>query len=366
MAGTHLPGLQLSEAFYWEVVRPILDAHFPGIEHAAALIGSGSEVLGFDDAMSADHHYGPRVLLFLRDEAHALYSERIHAVLAEQLPYSFRGYSTNFSEPDPDDHGVQHLQPIGSGLVNHRVELYTVRGFFADYLGIDPGAELTPADWLTAPQQKLRTVVDGALYYDSIGLEEARRRLTWYPHDLWLYLLASGWARIGQEEHLTGRAGMAGDEVGAALIAGRLVRDVMRLCFLLERTYAPYPKWFGTAFRQLRCGPELLPVLESVLHGASWEARETSLVVAYERLAWMHNQLALTRPMPEEVRAFFGRPYRVIALHGFADELLRAIRDPEVQAIAQQPPIGNVDLFSDNTDLLSNLSRQSVLRQLYR
>ena len=37
----------------------------------------------------------------------------------------------------------------------------------------------------------------------------------------------------------------------AALIAARLVRDVMRLAFLMEREYPPYPKWFGTAFSGL-------------------------------------------------------------------------------------------------------------------
>ncbi len=38
---------------------------------------------------------------------------------------------------------------------------------------------------------------------------------------------------------------MIGDEVGSALIGSRLVRDIMRLCFLMEQTYAPYAKWFG-------------------------------------------------------------------------------------------------------------------------
>jgi len=37
------PGLQLSERFYWEAVRPILDAHFPDLPHAAALLGTGSD-----------------------------------------------------------------------------------------------------------------------------------------------------------------------------------------------------------------------------------------------------------------------------------------------------------------------------------
>ncbi len=46
-----IPGLELSRLFYWEVVRPLMDRHYPGLPHAAALIGLGSEVLGFDTQM---------------------------------------------------------------------------------------------------------------------------------------------------------------------------------------------------------------------------------------------------------------------------------------------------------------------------
>jgi hypothetical protein len=360
-----LPGLQLSERFYWEAVRPLMDSHFPALPHAAALIGSGSEILGFDDAMSTDHHFGPRVMLFLRPEDHARTADALWTLLADRLPYTFYGYPTNFSAPDPHDNGVQHLQVVEHGPVNHRAEIFTVRDFLTNYLGIEPDAPLTPADWLILPQQKLRTTVGGALYHDAIGLEAARQRLGWYPHDLWLYLLAAGWARIGQEEHLMGRAGLVGDEVGSALIGARLVRDVMRLGFLMERVYAPYPKWFGTAFRHLACGPALLPVLEEALHARTWQARETQLVSAYEALAQLHNALGVTKPLPEQARLFFGRPFRVMALHGFADELLRSITDPAVQALAQHPPIGAIDQISDNTDLLENLVWQPALRQLY-
>ena len=65
MGDEYLPGLKLGEAFYAEAVRPLLDETFPGLPHAAALIGSGSEILGFDDEMSTDHHFGPRAMLFL-------------------------------------------------------------------------------------------------------------------------------------------------------------------------------------------------------------------------------------------------------------------------------------------------------------
>lgn len=360
-----LPGLQLCGEFYREAVRPILDAHFPGLEYSAALIGHGSEVLGFDDAMSSDHHWGPRVMLFLRPEEHPRLESVIKGTLANHLPYTFRGYSTHFSEPDPSDNGVQHAENITSGPVNHRVEILTPAGYFADDFGFDLRAEPAPADWLTFPQQKLRTFTAGAVYHDGIGLEAQRERFRWYPQDVWLYLLAAGWARIGQEEHLMGRAGLVGDEIGSAIIGARLVRDIMRLGFLMEKVYAPYPKWFGTAFRRLDCAAELSPHLQKALAAQTWQERERHLVPAYEKLARMHNQLAVTSPLPGTARNFFGRPFRVMALHGFSDRILEQIHDPAVKNSASNPLIGNIDLFSDNTDLLESPHFRPQLRRLF-
>ncbi len=56
-------GLELSRQFYSEAVRPILDARFSSLPHSAALLGRGSEVLGYDDEMSTDHDWKPRPAL---------------------------------------------------------------------------------------------------------------------------------------------------------------------------------------------------------------------------------------------------------------------------------------------------------------
>src|ERR1017187_6949966 len=59
--GTFIPGLRLAGEFYAEAVRPLLDAAFPALRYAAALLGPGSEVRGFDTARSTDHDWGPRL-----------------------------------------------------------------------------------------------------------------------------------------------------------------------------------------------------------------------------------------------------------------------------------------------------------------
>ena len=47
MAPDFVPGLRLAREFYATSVRPLLQSQFPGLAYAAALLGPGSEVLGF-------------------------------------------------------------------------------------------------------------------------------------------------------------------------------------------------------------------------------------------------------------------------------------------------------------------------------
>jgi len=71
-----LTGIELARKFYTECVYPILTKHFGSIFYdnstlfSACLIGHGSEVLGFDTAMSEDHDFGPRVQIFLNSSEH--------------------------------------------------------------------------------------------------------------------------------------------------------------------------------------------------------------------------------------------------------------------------------------------------------
>jgi len=360
-----IPGIELAGKFYQEAIRPVLESDFSGVPYSAALLGPGSETLGFDTEMSTDHHWGPRAMVFLSERDYERYACAITESLRQKLPVRFCGYSTNYTAPDPHDHNVQLLQEVENGPVNHRVEVHTMRDFFLGYLGFDLDQTLEAPDWLTFPEQKLRTIIAGGVYHDGLGLQAVRERFKYYPRDVWLYLMASGWNRIGQEEHLMGRAGMADDELGSALIGSRLVRDLMRLCFLIEKQYAPYPKWFGTAFARLTCAEALAPSLRRAQFAETWIEREQGLIEAYQQVAEMHNALEITEPLPANVKDFFGRPFKVIALQGFADALRRRITDPKVQWIANRHLIGGIDMISDNTDILSNPIWRPTLRSLF-
>ena len=357
-----IPGLRLSELFYHEAVGPILASSFPTLQYSSALLGSGSEVLGLDTPQSTDHHWGPRLQIFLSVDDYAAHAASMNQALSKQLPHRFRDYPTNFGPPD--NTGVRLLEDIGAGPVNHRVEIDTIESFFENYLGVNPYDEVRILDWLTIPEQRLLTVTAGRVYHDGLGkLNEILRKFSYYPRDVWLYMLAAQWTRIAAEEAFIGRTGVVGDELGSRIIAARLVRVLMKLCFLMERQYAPYGKWLGTAFARLSSAESLSPVLGKVLVSKSWREREQHLSTAYSLVAKIHNTLGITKPLDTNVSPYYNRPYKVIHSERFADAIRETIRDPEVQRITT--PIGSIDQFIDCTEILTNPQLYGKLRMMY-
>jgi hypothetical protein len=338
-------GLRLCEAFYGEAVRPLLDEGFPGLRYAAARVGPGSDVLGFDTERSTDHDWGPRLELFLGAEDEARYGAGITGLLAERLPKRVRGWSTHF---EPVGAPVRSMADT-DGPVAHRVEVFTVAGWVTGLLGFDPAAGVTTVDWLAAPAQRLAEVTGGAVFHDGTGeLTEARRRLRWYPDDVWRYLLAAQWTRIAQEEPFVGRTAEAGDDLGSRLLAARLARDVMRLCLLLARRYPPYGKWLGTAFAALDGGGIAAALREAVGTGDPVR-RQEALCDAYEAAGRWQDRLGLAEAVEATRRPFFDRPYPVVGAGRFAAALRRRITAPELAAL---PPTGAVDQYVDSTDAL--------------
>jgi hypothetical protein len=247
--------------------------------------------------------------------------------------------------------------------VTHHVEVAELGAWLAQRIGFDLRGGISTTQWLCAPQQRLLEVTSGAVFHDD-GRELAavRAALTWYPDDVWVWLLACQWGRLDQEEPFVGRAAEVGDELGSRIVAARLVRDVMRLAFLVERRYAPYSKWLGSAFARLDAAATLRPALLDVLAARDYEAREAALVASMEELAKRHNALGITEPVDPSVRLFHERPFRVLGSSRFVDACLERVRDPWLRSL---PLIGGIDQISDSTDVLEDADVFAAAARLY-
>jgi len=203
------------------------------------------------------------------------------------------------------------------------------------------------------PAQRLAELTGGTVFHDGPGeLTRARAALAWYPHDLWLHVLACQWQRISQEEAFPGRCAEAGDDLGSRVVTARLARDLMRLVLLMHRRYPPYSKWLGTALARVGGTTALTTSLTAAISAESWPARERHLGDACETVAALHNQLRLTPPLDTRTRRFHNRPYQVIGADRFTAALREAVTDPQV---ARLPLTGGIDQFMDSTDAAGDL-----------
>lgn len=355
-----VPGMALCERFFQAAVAPLIAAHFPELRYAAARLGRGSDVMGFDTPQSRDHHWGPKVTIFLAEEDLGRHGGAIVAMLANELPFTIDGYPTHFDQPDADG---GFLSRTDRHPIAHGVDVTTIARFTRDYLGVDATRPVGERAWLAIPSQRLRTVRAGRVFRDDLGLTDVRARLHWYPRDVWLYRMANQWRRIDQEEPWVGRCGDVGDELGSRVVATRLIIEMMRLCFLIEGEYWPYFKWFGTAFSRLNCAPSLTPIFHEVMSASNWRAREAALGSAYLYVGAMHNELGVTEMVEPRLAPFFGRPYQVPHAMRFVDALHGAIQSPGVRALP--PYVGSVDQFADSTDILDELSMVQALAPIY-
>jgi hypothetical protein len=330
-------GLVLARQWYRDTVAPVL----AGVPHAAALLGDGSEVLGFDDEISTDHDFGARVQIFCAADD----LERTRALTG-------------------------HVEVPGRAWV----ELASSGEFFRARLGFDPADGVSPAQWLATPTQRLGSLTAGAVFHDPDGeLERRRAVLAWYPDDVWRYTLAAGWLRIDQHGPFLARTATRGDDLGSRLVAARMVRDLMRLAFLVERRWAPYDKWVGTAFGGLGLAAELGPSLDAALAADDWRSRERAVLNAGTTLLAATNALAVAPNVDPQPRQFWDRDIRVVPAMEAVRALLGAVEDSSVRRLADErtrtdhlgqthPAVaGSVDQVTDSVEILSDPRRCAAL-----
>ncbi|MEV0952916.1 DUF4037 domain-containing protein [Promicromonospora sp. NPDC050249] len=340
-----MSGTELARAYWADVVRPILDRKLPDVPRAAGRLGTGSDVLGLDDETSRDHDWGLRLTLLVPADR----IDEVDQVLTASLPASFRGLPTAF--PLTWDMTVRHRVETAAPaqFVRSRTGLDLVGGENRDE-GSGEISALRIADWLSLTGQSVLEVTAGPVFEDTSGeITALRERLTWYPHDVWLHVLAADWTRIAQELPFVGRTGQRGDDLGSRLIAARLVTALVRLGFLLERRWPPYPKWAGTLFARLPVAPSAGGPLAGALAAATWQEREAALHAACEVLHERQRAVGLPALDGAACEPFYDRPFT--GLRDVAGVLRAAVTDPEVRALAQR---GGVEQWVDDVGTLTD------------
>lgn len=237
-----MKGLELSRLFFEEHGLPMLREKFPeALPYlAAGLVGRGSEMLGYDDALSADHDFEPGFCLFLPAEAvidrrTAFELERAYSY----LPREYKGFKrANLSSQDDLRHGIIRAADFYSNLTG------------------SPDGNLSAAQWLSLSDYNLLEATNGEIYFDNLGeFTRIRTALSYYPSDIRLKKLAGELYLMGQSGSYNFNRTIAHGETAAAQLGlSRYAEACLHVIFLINRAYMPYYKW---AFRALRALPIL-------------------------------------------------------------------------------------------------------------
>ena len=355
VGGVELSGTDLARGYWDAVVAPVVARRWPRLPLAAARLGGGSDVLGLDDATSRDHDWGLRLTLLLDDDDDggdddgrlvADVDEHLQAV----LPQTWNGLPVRF--------GVTWDQ-----REHHRVKVAGVRSFARSRLGLDPAEPWDALDWLSLTGQSVLEVVAGPVFTDTTrDLAPVRDRLAHYPDEVGLAVVAASWARLSQELPLVGRTADLGDDAGSRIIAARLARVVVHLGFVLERRWAPYPKWAGVLFARLPRAGAAAPGLARALTAQGWREREAGLADALRVLHELQRDRGL--PVPRAaVEPFWDRPYLVVP-EDFAGSVRAGLTDPLLRSLP--PGVGALEQWVDAVDVLVDPRRRRAVTDAWR
>lgn len=240
-----MKGLALAEAYFEHCGRALLAEKFAAERDriAAGLAGDGSDCLGFDDAWSRDHDWGPGFCLWLGAADFAAFGARLKAEYA-RLPPVFAGFARKTG-----DWGAARVGVLETGA------------FYRSFLGREaaPGSAL---EWLRIPEKNLAACTSGKVFVDPLG-EFSRLRdalLAYYPEDVRLAKIAARCLAAGQgAQYNFARARQRDDAYVARYVEAKFCSDSLALVYLLNRRYAPYFKW-------LHRGAAALPRLGALLH----------------------------------------------------------------------------------------------------
>lgn len=234
MHTSHIKGLESGALLAVHIKRELV-RHFPNLweRSCLALVGVGSECLGFDDTISEDHDFFVRCQLFLTESDYASYETMLS------------GHFKNFP------HG--------------RVEIHSIPRFYKYYTFFEEGPQ-TIWEYNKVPSDCLCVATNGIVYYDELGeFSRIRERLlAFYPEEIRRKKIADSLRRIATAKTCYSQMLQRQDIITASLAQADFMQQYLELVHLLNKRYVPFYKWiYRNAFSLTVLGAFTKDILSS-------------------------------------------------------------------------------------------------------
>lgn len=240
-----MKGLELSECFYMEAVKPMLAQRFPALcdTLAAGLAGHGSECYGYDDACSTDHDYGAGVCIWLTETDFERYGTVVQTAYEDTAAAWERTALERYKIP------ARRISAQGA----ERVGVLEIGAFYYGILGTDRLPQ-TNREWLALPPERLSAATNGRVFEDHAGVFSTMRDglLAYYPEDVRkkkMAVCAALMAQGGQYNYA--RCMKRGEYLAAELSLSEFVRAACSLVYLLNRKFCPFYKWMHRGLKDM-------------------------------------------------------------------------------------------------------------------
>ena len=212
-------GLEISEDFYFNQVKPFILKSYPDLIRYSAfgLVGEGSECYGYDDEISQDHDFIKRCSWFLPRD------------IITQLP-------------------INEMN-LGDGLIN----IIAIEDFYKYYTLFEKGP-LTLKEFRKVPQDLLSVATNGKIFEDNYGKFSyiRQRLLAYYPKDLVLKKLAYLCNKIAQSgQYNYPRCLKRNNLMGAQIALSKFLQYYCEFIHLINKKYMPFYKWQYRSLKSL-------------------------------------------------------------------------------------------------------------------
>lgn len=313
-----IKGIELSQAYYEEVGRPILEKNFPNLfkQMTIALIGMGSECYGLDDVISQDHDFYPRFLIFVEDNLDSQLFAKIQKVY-DQLPDYYLGYRKTHTRYKEKRDGV-----------------FTIKSFFKELLGSHFILENT-LDWFYLDEAVLSMLQNGKIFKEGENsFNEWRLQFSYYSEDVRLKKIMSCIAKMAQSgQYNYARMMKRGDIVAANHALSQFIEETLKVLYLLNRQYCPYYKWRFALAKQMFKEKIVLCQLESLVQAPFEpllykETEERERRASDIKVKWIEE---ISHAVIEELKRQHLTDHDASFLQDHLENIRTRISDPEIK-----------------------------------